>query len=198
VPPADLLPARRRRAVPYLYTNGEVLALMDAASIIPTPHRAATMRTLIGLLAVTGMRVGEAIRLDRSDVDCQHGLLVVRDSKFGKSRELALDRTTIAALRRYLRRSDRPSPVEPTAALFTSAAGTRLTYCNVHLAFKRIARHAGLKPRSAECRPRPHEYADLFVMPTRLRRSCSGRFRTSGCRHNQSASRKASSASGGW
>jgi integrase/recombinase XerD len=117
VPPADLLPSRRRRAVPYLYSDGEVLALMDAASIIPTPHRAATLRTLIGLLAVTGMRVGEAIRLDRSDVDCQHGLLIVRDSKFGKSRELALDPTTIAALRRYLRRRDRPSPVEPTPAV---------------------------------------------------------------------------------
>jgi integrase len=164
VPPADLLPSRRRRAVPYLYSDGEVLALMDAASIIPTPHRAATLRTLIGLLAVTGMRVGEAIRLDRSDVDCQHGLLIVRDSKFGKSRELALDPTTIAALRRYLRRRDRPSPVEPTPAVFTSATGTRLTYCNVHLAFKRIVRHGGLEARSAECRPRPHDLRHTFAV----------------------------------
>jgi integrase len=198
VPPADLLAPRRRRAVPYLYTAAEVLALMDAADVIPTPHRAATLRTMIGLLAATGMRIGEAIRLDRGDIDEQRGVLVVRDSNFGKSRELALHPTTIRALRRYLHRRDHPVPAEPTEAVFTSAVGTRLTYCNVHLAFKRIVRHAGLKPRSAECRPRPHEYADLFVMPTRLRRSCSGRFRTSGCRHNQSASRKASSASGGW
>ncbi|MDP9344663.1 MAG: tyrosine-type recombinase/integrase, partial [Actinomycetota bacterium] len=168
VPPADLLLARPRRAVPYLYTNGEVLALMDAAGIIATPHREATMRTLIGLLAVTGMRIGEAIRLDRSDVDYEHGLIVVRDSKFGKSRELALDLTTIAALRRYLRRRDRPTPVEPTAAVFTSATGTRLTYCNVHLAFKRIVRHAGLRPRSAECRPRPHDLRHTFAVNTIL------------------------------
>lgn len=85
------------------------------------------MLTLIGLLAATGMRVGEAIRLDRSDVDTQHALLVVRGSKFGKSRELALDPSTITALRRYLRRSDRPVATEPTDAVFTSATGTRLT-----------------------------------------------------------------------
>jgi integrase len=168
VSPADLLLSRPRRAVPYLYTEREVLALMDAASIIPTPHRAVTMRALIGLLAVTGMRIGEAIRLDRSDIDYDHGLIVIRDSKFGKSRELALDPTTIAALRRYLRRGDRPTPVEPTDAVFTSATGTRLTYCNVHLAFKRIVRHAGLQPRSAECRPRPHDLRHTFAVNTIL------------------------------
>lgn len=140
VPPDDLLPQRPRRAVPYIYTDAEVLALMDGASVIPTAHRAATLRALIGLLAATGMRIGEAIRLDRGDIDNQRELLVIRDSKFGKSRELALHPTTLRALQRYLRRPDRPIPVEPTAAVFTSAVGTRLTYCNVHLAFKRIVR----------------------------------------------------------
>ena len=168
VPPADLLVWRSRRRVPYLYADSEVLALMDAASIIPTAHRAATLRALIGVLAVTGMRIGEAIRLDRSDIDHEHKLLVVRDSKFGKSRELALHPSTITALRRYLRRRDRPVPAEPTAALFTSAAGTRLTYCNVHLAFKRIADHAGLRPRSAACRPRPHDLRHTFAVNTML------------------------------
>ncbi len=168
LPPADLLLARKLRAVPYLYGDAEVRALMDAASVIPTPHRAATMRTLIGLLAVTGMRVGEAIRLDRPDVDCAHALIVIRDSKFGKSRELAVDATTIAALRAYLRRGDRPIPAEPTAALFTSATGTRLSYCNVHLAFKRIVRHAGLAARSAQCRPRPHDLRHTFAVNTIL------------------------------
>jgi integrase len=168
LPPAQLLVWRKRRAVPYLYTDAEVRALMDAASIIPTPHRAATMRTLIGLLAVTGMRVGEAIRLDHTDIDSQRALLVVRDSKFGKSRELAVDSSTITALRRYLGRRDRPVPADPTAAVFTSATGTRLIYCNVHLAFKRIAGHAGLRPRSAACRPRPHDLRHTFAVNTIL------------------------------
>jgi integrase len=168
VPPADLLPARKLRAVPYLYSDAEVLALMDAASVIPTPHRAATMRTLIGLLATTGMRVGEAIRIDRGDIDDRHELLVVRDSKFGKSREVALHPTTVWALRAYLRRPDRPVPAAPTAAVFTSATGTRLRYDNVHLAFKRIVAHAGLRPRSAQCRPRPHDLRHAFAVNTIL------------------------------
>ena len=167
VPPADLLPWRARRAVPYLYTDAEIVALMDSTTVIPTPHRAATIRTLIGLLAVTGMRVGETIRLDRGDIDIANRLLTVRDSKFGKSREVALHPSTIMALRSYLARRDRPIPSEPTTAVFTSASGTRLTYCNVHLAFKRIVAHAGLRSRSASCRPRPHDlrhYADGGVM----------------------------------
>ncbi len=168
VPPADLLPQRPHRAVPYLYTDAEVLALMDAASVITTTHRAATLRTLIGLLAVTGMRIGEAIGLDRSDLDAHRELLVIRDTKFGKSRELALHATTLQELQRYLRRPDRPIPDEPTEAVFTSAAGTRLIYCNVHLAFKRITRHAGLKPRSAACRPRAHDLRHTFAVNTIL------------------------------
>jgi integrase len=164
----DLLPQRPRRAVPYLYTGAEVRALMAASSVIPTPHRAATMRALIGLLAVTGMRIGEAIRLDRQDVDHQRNLITVLESKFGKSRELAAHPTTTAALRVYLARRDRPVAVEPTDAVFTSATGTRLTYCNVHLAFKRIVAHAGLTARSTVCRPRPHDLRHTFAVNTLL------------------------------
>lgn len=168
VPPPDPLPRRTWRAVPYLYSETDVRALMDAASVIPTSHRAATMRTLIGLLAVTGMRVGEAIRLDLADIDQVRGLLRIRDTKFGKSRELAVDPTTIRTLREYLRRRDRPVPVEPTQAVLTSAAGTRLIYCNVHLAFNRIVAHAGLRPRSAAYRPRAHDLRHTFAVNTLL------------------------------
>jgi integrase/recombinase XerD len=166
--PQDLLPQRPRRAVPYLYSDAEIRALMDASRVIPTPHRAATMRALIALLAVTGMRIGEAIRLDRGDIDHQRDVLTVLDSKFGKSRELAVHATTTAALRAYLSRRDRPVPAEPTEAVFTSAVGTRLTYCNVHLAFKRIGKHAGLAPRSTVCRPRPHDIRHTFAVNTLL------------------------------
>ena len=126
------------------------------------------MRALIGLLAVTGMRIGEAIRLDQSDIDHRRDVLTVIESKFGKSRELAVDATTTAALRAYLARRDRPVAVESTDALFTSAVGTRLTYCNVHLAFKRIVTHAGLVPRSPVCRPRPHDLRHAFAVNTLL------------------------------
>jgi len=166
--PQDLLPQRPRRAVPYLYTDTEIRALMDGSDVIPTPHRAATMRALIALLAVTGMRIGEAIRLDQSDIDHQRDLITVVESKFGKSRELPVAQTTTAALRAYLRRGDRPVPAEPTDAVFTSAVGTRLTYCNVHLAFKRIVTHAGLVARSTVCRPRPHDLRHAFAVNTLL------------------------------
>jgi integrase len=166
--PQDLLPQRPRRAVPYLYTDAEIRELMGACSVIPTPHRATTMRALIGLLAVTGMRIGEAIRLDQGDIDHQRGTLTVVESKFGKSRQLTVHATTTAALRAYLARGDRPVPPEPTDAVFTSATGTRLTYCNVHLAFKWIVAHAGLAPRSTVCRPRPHDLRHTFAVNTLL------------------------------
>jgi site-specific recombinase XerD len=151
--PQDLLPQRPRRAVPYLYTDADIRALMEASDVIPTPHRAATMRALIGLLAATGMRIGEAIRLNQADIDHQRDVLTVVESKFGKSRQLAVHPTTTAALRAYLGRSDRPVPAEPIDAVLTSAVGTRLTYCNVHLAFKRIVARAALRSRSTVCRP---------------------------------------------
>jgi integrase len=166
--PQELLPQRPRRAVPYLYTDAEIRALMAASCVIPTPHRAATMRALIGLLAVTGMRIGEAIRLNQGDIDYRREVLTVVESKFGKSRELAVDATTTEALRTYLARRDRPVPAEPTDAVFTSATGTRLAYCNVHLAFTRIVKHAGLAPRSTVCRPRPHDIRHTFAVNTLL------------------------------
>ncbi len=91
VPPADLLTHRRRpRPEPYLYSDAEVMALLDTCGRLSPPLRAATYRTLFGLLAVSGLRVGEAIHLDRDDVDLERGLLVVWQGKFRKSREVPL------------------------------------------------------------------------------------------------------------
>jgi integrase/recombinase XerD len=114
VPPADLLPNRAHRSIPYLYSPEEIRALMAATSCLRGPLRQATYRTLIGLLSVTGMRVGEAIRLDREDLDPRHGVLTVRSTKSGKSRELPVHPTTVDALRGYLRLRDRLCP-EPAS-----------------------------------------------------------------------------------
>jgi integrase len=168
VPPADLLPHRSHRATPYLYSDEDITALLVAASHLRFPLRAATYQTLIGLLAVTGMRVGEAIRLDREDIDLADGILTVRDSKFGKSRELPLHPSTRQALRTYLRRRDRLHPAPSTPALFISPAGTRLLYCNVNWTFLHLVDRAGLRPRSAACRPRLHDLRHSFVVRTVL------------------------------
>jgi integrase len=141
---------------------------MAAAATLRTPHRIATYRTLIGLLAVTGMRVGEAITLDRSDFDSINGVLIVRKGKFGKSRELPLHPSTVDALRNYLRRSDRPRPAARTPALLVSTAGTRLLYPNVQCTFRQLVHRAGLKPRSASCRPRLHDHRHSFAIRTVL------------------------------
>jgi integrase len=108
VPPAALLPWQRCRATPYLYSDGEVAALVTAATSLQTPYRVLTYQTLIGLLAVTGMRVGEALALDRDDIDMPHAVLTVRLTKFGKSRELPVPASTVEALGRYLGHRDRP------------------------------------------------------------------------------------------
>ena len=69
VPPIELLPASKYRPAPYLYRDEEIVALMAAAGALRPPLRAATFETLIGLLACTGLRIGEALRLDREDFD---------------------------------------------------------------------------------------------------------------------------------
>ncbi|MGH2780801.1 MAG: tyrosine-type recombinase/integrase [Thermoleophilaceae bacterium] len=168
VPPADLLPCRSRRATPYLYSDEEISALISAAASLRFPVRVATYQTLIGLLAVTGMRVGEAIRLDRSDLDLDQGVLTVRNSKFGKSRELPLHASTVQALEAYLRRRGRLRAAASTEAVFVSSVGSRLLYCNVGCTFLRLVERAGLRPRSASCRPRLHDLRHSFAVRTVL------------------------------
>jgi len=125
VPPADLLPAQARRATPYLYTPQEIAALMQATGHLRGSHVQATYRTLIGLLAVTGMRIGEAIGLDRDDFDAGSGMVTIRRAKFGKARALPLHPSTVAALDNYLRRDDRPRPAG-ISTLLVSSRGKRL------------------------------------------------------------------------
>lgn len=168
VPPPDLLPCQTHRARPYLYSEQQIAALLDAATGLRSPLRVATYQTLISLLAVTGMRVGEAIRLDTGDLDQAAGALVIRRAKYGKTRELPLHPTTVQALRGYLRRRDRHQPPARTPALFISPAGTRLLYCNVHWTFHRLTQQAGLSPRSGSCRPRIHDLRHSFAVGTLL------------------------------
>jgi integrase len=168
LPPADVLPNRVHRAIPYLYSPEEIVALMDATSTLRFPLRQATYRTLIGLLWATGMRVGEAIRLDRQDVDLAQGIVTVRGTKFGKSRELPLHPSTTEALRAYSRLRDRLWPEPVTDAALISPAGTRLIYCNVHSTFRQLRARVGLAPRSASCRPRIHDVRHAFAVHTLL------------------------------
>jgi integrase len=168
VPPPDLLPRQIRRVTPYLYAEQDVPRLMRAAQGLRPPLRAATYKTFFGLLAVTGLRIGEAIRLDRQDVDWTHRLLVIRGSKFGKSREVPLHDTTIEALRAYARLRDRISPRPKSPSFFLSSVGTRLIYMNALRTFWELLRRTGIEGRSGRCRPRPHDLRHSFAVRTLL------------------------------
>jgi integrase len=164
VPPRGLLPGPcSRRAVPYLYSAAQISALIGAAGTIRPPLRAATYQTLIGLLAVTGLRVGEAIRLDRCDLDLQHLLLTVQESK-GKSRQVLLHPTAITALAGYAELRDRLIPHPASTSFLISTAGTQLIYKNVHRTFHQLTSDAGLQPRSPACRPRIHDLRHTFAV----------------------------------
>lgn len=166
VPPAGLLPAQGERLVAFVYSSEEITAVMAAASEIRTPLVAATYRTLIGLLATTGLRVGEAIRANRRDLT--QGVLTVADTKFGKTRLVPLHPTTVAVLDDYARLRDGILGYVPTDALFVSLAGTRLIYKNVAFVFHRLVGKARILPRSSRCRPRLHDLRHTFAVSTML------------------------------
>lgn len=165
-PPGVFGPAESMRAVPYLYTDAEVVALMDAAARLRYPLQRATYRTLVGLLAVTGMRVGEAINLDRGDVSWEQGQLTVERSKFNKSRNVVLHPSALDALRAYAKLRDELCPQPKTTSFLVSSAGTRLVYCGVWQMFHKLVGLAGLQARSERCRPRIHDLRHRFAVTT--------------------------------
>ena len=168
VPPAGLIPHGPHRAVPYLYSAGEIGALVAAAGRRPSPVSAATYPALIGLLASTGARVGELIALDNRDFDTGHGVLTVRNGKSGKQRLLPLHPTAAAVLAAYQQERDRLLPHRATDVLLVSCAGTRLDQSTVSSTFRRIAADAGITARSAACRPRIHDLRHSFSVSSLL------------------------------
>lgn len=163
VPAQDLIPYRRRRKTPHIYSAAEISALLRQASCLPHSLQAATYTTLLGLLASTGMRVGEAIALNLHDVDWHRMLLTVHTGKFNKSREVPLHHTTLAALRVYARRRGREPCKVPS--FFVSRVGTRLLEQNVWCVFSRLRERAGLSSRSGRS-PRIHDLRHTFAVKT--------------------------------
>jgi integrase/recombinase XerD len=169
VPPADLLPAPKCRATPFLYSATDVDNLREAAKALKPDLRAATYETLIGLLAVTGIRIGELCRLERQDVDWEDGVLTIRLTKFNKSRDLPVHHTTLDALRRYqVLRDELCSRPTRSNALFVSIVGTQLLRCDVDRTFHSLVRKVGLESSSAGRRPRLHDLRHSFAVHTLL------------------------------
>jgi integrase len=167
IPPRDLLPARAQRLAPYIYSPAEVQALMNAAAALQPPVRGATHRTLIGLLAATGLRLGEALGLERQDVDLDDGVLRVH-GKDEKWREVPLHPSTTRALTEYARLRDRhwPDPLSP--AFFVCSTGERLQKWVVHKTFPQLIRQVGLEGCGQRARPRPHDFRHSYAVATLL------------------------------
>lgn len=168
VPSIELLPAKKYRPAPYVYRDEEITALMAAASGLREPLRAATLRTLIGLLACTGLRIGEAIRLDRNDVDLTGGRLTVRDSKFGKSREVLLHPSTVEALLDYAKLRDQFCPHPAAPSFLITTRGTRLCTSTINGTFRDLREQARIRHPSPGRRVRTHDLRHTFAVKTLL------------------------------
>ena len=168
VPPAGTIRHPHRWRQPFIYSDADVLALIEQArTVIPQPLRSATYQTLIGLLATTGLRVGEALRLDRGDLDRSDGLLRIRVSKFGKSRLVPLQASAVDALERYDRTRQQLLPDPSTDSLFVSLRGTRVIYECVWPTHRLLCERAGVGA-SSTVRPRVHDHRHAFAVKTLL------------------------------
>lgn len=162
VPPRNLLPANYHRVTPYLYSDEEITALMIAARHLTPALRAATYETLIGLIAVTGLRIGEAIGLDRDDLDSTVMLLTVRAAKHGP-RRVPLHQTTIRAIDKYATLRDQRFPQPRSRGLLVSIRGTRLCQGAIHDTFPVLLRRAGIDAVGSR-RPRIHDLRHSFAV----------------------------------
>ena len=170
VPPGGLLPHRYRRKSPYIYSDKEIERLMQEAGKLDSPKglRAHTYRTLLGLLAVTGMRINEALHLDRQDVDLLQGVLTIRRTKFGKSRLVPVHVSTQKALKTYAETRDRILPGLTTPAFFATDRGTRVTEWNARYTFAKVSQKIGLRAGAGGHGrgPRLHDMRHRFAART--------------------------------
>lgn len=171
IPPQGLLPYRYHRKPPHIYDDGEISQLLEAASHLrsTTGLRASTYSTLFGLLAVTGMRVGEPIALDRRDVDLTQGTLIVRLTKFGKSRLIPLHSSSIDKLVEYSQLRDKLLTKQKSLSFFVSEQSTRLTHWIVRWTFIKLSREIGLRGANESHGPRLHDLRHTFAVKTLLK-----------------------------
>jgi integrase len=171
VPPRALIQGRARRSQPYIYTDDQLARIVQAAAALPSHNglRALTYSTLFGLIAVTGLRVSEAVALDVADVDLACGVLTVQRGKLGKARLLPLSESTTVRLGTYARERDRSLGAAPVA-FFVSDVGARITDCSARYNFAAVCRSLGLRAATRYHRhgrgPRIHDLRHTFAVRT--------------------------------
>ena len=168
VPPPRLLPYHYHRKPPYIYTPDQIRRLIEAARTLHSAKglRSWTYVTALGLIAVTGMRAGELIRLDRDDVDLGGGVLRIRQSKFGKTRLLPIHASTQSVLRGYVQRRDEVFPKPTTPSFLLSDQGRRLTWWILRWTFVQLSIRCGLRASTDGRGPRLHDLRHTFAVRT--------------------------------
>ena len=176
IPPEGLLPYRHSRPKPYLYSDEQIHQLLEAAKSMPTTHSLQpwTYHCLLGLLAVTGLRISEALNLRSTDVDWSEGILTIRDSKFGKSRLIPLQASSLKVLDDYSAHRDRLFKDRKTPYFFCSRNDGRLDEGQVRRVFYKISRQIGIRGASASHGPRLHDFRHRFAVQTLLRWHSNG------------------------
>jgi len=165
IPPRAVFAGQGKRPTPYVYSYTDIDRLLTVAGDLRPALRAATYRTLFGLLAVSGMRIREALNLRRTDLDLRTGVVTVIGGKSAATtRLLPLHPSTITALRAYLRQRDRSCPTATADTVFISTRGTALAYGPVHDTFHHLTTSIGL--RTATVHPRIHDLRHSFTVHT--------------------------------
>ena len=173
VPPRGLVPGRVQRGRPYIYSEAEILAIIEHARALPSVYgmRGLTCSTLFGLIAVTGLRISEALSLDPTDFDVDSGVLRIRKGKLGKERQLPLDPSVTQRLENYGRERDRLLGKGPEA-FFVTCEGNRLGDCGARYNFAQVSQQIGLREPQRFLRhgrgPRIHDLRHTFAVRTLL------------------------------
>jgi integrase/recombinase XerD len=164
IPPPDVFPYRRQRATPYLFSDQDICRLLTETRQVRHPLRAASYEAIFGLLAVSGMRIGEAIALGREDVDLDAGLITIRKAKHDRVRLVPLHPTATEALRRYASERERLCPAPRSCAFFLSSTGTTLNGTGLRSTFREIITRIGVRTETVH--PRIHDLRHRFAVTT--------------------------------
>ena len=170
IPPEGIGNRRYQPREPNVFTEAQVLALVAAADSLSPRFKAITWRTLIGLLAATGMRPGEACRLSVEDVDLPNGVLQVLETKFGKSRLVFIHPTTATVLRDYLllRRDWVGSTARACPAVFVNSRREAINPDRLGATFRQVVAAAGITTTPGHRPPRLHDLRHTYTVTTIL------------------------------
>ncbi len=166
VPQLGLLRTKYPRPRPYIYSDDEIERLLCAARNWGHDRPRRTYYSFLGLLAVSGLRLGEAIRLQLDDVDLENGILTIRNSKFGKSRLVPLHSSTIRKLLAYRRQRNKFLDKRPSTYFFTTRNGTPLRQPTLHIVFKKLLVLARIREVTSRGGPRLHDLRHRFAVRT--------------------------------